>query len=211
MGILQGALLGHSCGFAAFLLALTGVNAPTKDSSVLGFPSTATHDEIKRRIASARSQFLPTQRDDPKPRTSSEISEANPSSPMRKRNQRRDRRLGRSVFGGVLVVRPAKFRAHASIARPTSSRLDIGGLGVWDLFGSIFGCGARTIAPVGTARVRNGPVWSYRSAPQHALQVPWLSERGMLPAAGRRSAGSFLRSAECSGRGSVSLGKEGSP
>jgi len=198
---------------------------PTKDFyAVLGIPSTATQDEIKKAYRKlAKKNHPDANASDPKAADRfKEISEANNVlGDVEKRKQYDEmRRLGAfSGFGGFGGGGPrTSSRGPAGgTSNVNYQDFDVGGLGgLGDLFGSIFGGGARGQSrPTGPQRGQNI---------ETSLEIPFrtAARGGKVPVelevneecttcrgSGAAPGASMRTCPECSGRGSVSFGQGG--
>jgi molecular chaperone DnaJ len=201
--------------------------AQTKDFyAVLGVPSTATQDEIKKAYRKLAKKFHPdaNANDAKAAEKFKEISEANNVlGDVEKRKQYDDmRRLG--AFGGFggsgsarSSARPGQGPGGAGPGGINFQDFDIGGLGgLGDLFGSIFGGGARGGSrPSGPQRGQNV---------ETALDIPFrtAARGGKIPielevneecstcrGSGAAPGATTKICPECSGRGVVSFGQGG--
>jgi molecular chaperone DnaJ len=200
---------------------------PTKDFyAVLGIPSTATQDEIKKAYRKLAKKYHPdANASDPKAADRfKEISEANNVLGDADKRKQYDemRRLGAfSGFGGFGGGAPRSGPASRGQAGASSNvnyqDFDVGGLGgLGDLFGSIFGGGGRSQSrPTGPQRGQNI---------ETSLEIPFrtAARGGKVPVelevneecatcrgSGAAPGASMKICPECSGRGSVSLGQGG--
>ncbi len=200
--------------------------AQTKDFyAVLGVPSAATQDEIKKAYRKLAKKYHPdANANDPKAgERFKEISEANTVLGDAKKRKQYDemRRLG--AFGG--------FGFGGSSPRSSSSRgsqaggnsnvnfqdFDIGGLGgLGDLFGSIFGGGARGGGrPSGPQRGENIETLldiPFRTAARGGKVPVDLEVNEECPTchgSGGAPGATMKTCPECSGRGVVSFGQGG--
>ncbi len=201
--------------------------APTKDFyAVMGVPSTATQDEIKKAYRKLAKKYHPdANASDPKAADRfKEISEANNVlGDIEKRKQYDDmRRLG--AFGGFGGFGGATTRPGSS-QRPTGGSssnvnyqdFDVGGLGgLGDLFGSIFGGGARSQSrPSGPQRGQNIETSleiPFRTAARGGkvpVEIEVNEECGTCRGSGAAPGATTKTCPECSGRGSVSFGQGG--
>ena len=199
--------------------------AQTKDFyAVLGVPSTATQDEIKKAYRKLAKKFHPdaNANDQKAAEKFKEISEANTVlGDADKRKQYDDmRRLG--AFGGFgdRPPRSASQRGPSGAgANPNVNfqDFDIGGLGgLGDLFGSIFGGGARGQSrPSGPQRGQNIETSleiPFRTAARGGkvpVELEVNEECGTCRGTGAAPGATMKICPECSGRGSVSFGQGG--
>jgi molecular chaperone DnaJ len=204
--------------------------AQTKDFyAVLGVPSTATQDEIKKAYRKLAKKYHPdaNANDAKAAEKFKEISEANNVlGDVEKRKQYDDmRRLG--AFGGFggfggsgsarSSARPGQNAGGAGPGGINFQDFDIGGLGgLGDLFGSIFGGGARAGGrPSGPQRGQNV---------ETSLDIPFrtAARGGKIPielevneecqtcrGTGGAPGATMKICPECSGRGVVSFGQGG--
>lgn len=201
--------------------------AQSKDFyAVLGVPSNATQDEIKKAYRKLAKKFHPdANAGDPKAADRfKEISEANNvlSDSARRKQYDEMRRLGAfggfgGFGGGSSRGGPYQRSASASGGNPNVQDFDIGGLGgLGDLFGSIFGGSAR-----GQAR-QSGPQRGQNI--EASLDIPFRTaarggkvpvelevneECGTCRGGGAAPGATMKICPECSGRGSVSFGQGG--
>lgn len=201
--------------------------AQSKDFyAVLGVPSTATQDEIKKAYRKLAKKFHPdANASDPKAADRfKEISEANNvlSDPARRKQYDEMRRLGAyggfgGFGGGYSRGGPSQRSTSAAGGNPNVQDFDIGGLGgLGDLFGSIFGGGARGQArPSGPQRGQNIEASldiPFRTAARGGkvpVELEVNEECGTCRGSGAAPGASMKICPECSGRGSVSFGQGG--
>lgn len=201
--------------------------APTKDFyAVMGVPSTATQDEIKKAYRKLAKKYHPdANASDPKAADRfKEISEANNVlGDVEKRKQYDDmRRLG--AFGGFggfggTPSRPGSSQRPAGGANSNVNYqdFDVGGLGgLGDLFGSIFGGGGRSQSrPSGPQRGQNIETSleiPFRTAARGGkvpVEIEVNEECGTCRGSGAAPGATMKTCPECSGRGSVSFGQGG--
>jgi molecular chaperone DnaJ len=200
--------------------------AQTKDFyAVLGVPSTATQDEIKKAYRKLAKKFHPdANASDPKAADRfKEISEANTVLGDREKRKQYDemRRLG--AFGGFGFGGGAGRRPGSRGAQPGGNPninfqdFDIGGLGgLGDLFGSIFGGGARGGGrPSGPQRGQNVETLleiPFRTAARGGkvpVELEVNEECSTCHGTGGAPGSTMKTCPECSGRGVVSFGQGG--
>ena len=201
--------------------------AQTKDFyAVLGIPSTATQDEIKKAYRKLAKKYHPdANASDPKAAERfKEISEANNVlGDVEKRKQYDDmRRLGAFDgfgFGGPTARRgPSPRSGGPAGANPNINfqDFDIGGLGgLGDLFGSLFGNARGQARPSGPQRGQNIETSleiPFRTAARGGkvpVELEVNEECGTCHGSGAAPGATMKICPECSGRGSVSFGQGG--
>lgn len=200
--------------------------APTKDFyAVLGVPSTATQDEIKKAYRKLAKKFHP----DANPSDAKaadkfkEISEANNvlGDAAKRKQYDEMRRLGAfGGFGGFGDQSRGSAQRRPSAGAESNVNFqdfDIGGLGgLGDLFGSIFGQGARGQSrPSGPQRGQNIEASldiPFRTAARGGkvpVDLEVNEECGTCRGTGAAPGATMKICPECSGRGSVSFGQGG--
>jgi molecular chaperone DnaJ len=200
--------------------------AHTKDFyAVLGVPSTATQDEIKKAYRKLAKKYHPdANASDPKAgERFKEISEANTVLGNVKKRKQYDemRRLGAFDGFGFGGSSPRSSSSRGGHAGGTSNvnfqDFDIGGLGgLGDLFGSIFGGGARGGGrPSGPQRGENIETLldiPFRTAARGGKVPVDLEVNEECPTchgSGGAPGATMKTCPECSGRGVVSFGQGG--
>ena len=200
--------------------------AQTKDFySVLGVPSAATQDEIKKAYRKLAKRYHPdANANDPKAAERfKEISEANNvlGDPERRKQYDDMRRLG--AFGGFGGGNSS--RSGGGARNPGSSPnsnanfqdFDIGGLGgLGDLFGSIFGAGnrqgGRSSGPQRGQNIETSLDVPFRTAARGgkvSVNLEVNEECGTCHGSGAAPGATLKICSECSGRGVVSFGQGG--
>jgi molecular chaperone DnaJ len=204
--------------------------AQTKDFyAVLGIPSTATQDEIKKAYRKLAKKYHPdANASDPKAAERfKEISEANNVLGDTEKRKQYDemRRLGAFDgfgFGGGPSARrgPSSRPGQSAGANPNVNfqDFDIGGLGgLGDLFGSIFGNASRggQARPSGPQRGQNIETSleiPFRTAARGGkvpVELEVNEECGTCHGSGAAPGAALKTCPECSGRGVVSFGQGG--
>ncbi|MGK2963899.1 MAG: molecular chaperone DnaJ [Gemmatimonadaceae bacterium] len=199
---------------------------PTKDFyAVLGIPSTATQDEVKKAYRKLAKKYHPdANASDPKAADRfKEISEANNVlGDIEKRKQYDEmRRLGAfsgfGGFGGGAQRSGPASRGAGTTSNVNYQDFDVGGLGgLGDLFGSIFGGGGRGPSrPAGPQRGQNIETSldiPFRTAARGGkvpVELEVNEECATCRGSGAAPGASMKTCPECSGRGSVSFGQGG--
>jgi len=202
--------------------------AQTKDFyAVLGVPSTATQDEIKKAYRKLAKKFHPdANANDPKlAEKFKEISEAkNVLGDVAKRKQYDEmRRLGAfdgfaGFGGGGPSARRSSSQRSSSGSNPNMNfqDFDIGGLGgLGDLFGSIFSNSREQSRPSGPQRGQNietGLEIPFRTAARGGkvnVELEVNEECPTCRGSGAAPGATMKTCPECSGRGVVSFGQGG--
>jgi molecular chaperone DnaJ len=202
--------------------------AQTKDFyAVMGVPSTATQDEIKKAYRKLAKKYHPdANANDPKAAEKfKEISEANNVLGDAEKRKQYDemRRLGAfdgfGGFGGASQRRgPSQRPSPGPGGQPNVNfqDFDIGGLGgLGDLFGSIFGGERAQARPSGPQRGQNIETSleiPFRTAARGGkvnVDLEVNEECGTCHGSGAAPGASLKTCPECSGRGSVSFGQGG--
>ncbi len=201
--------------------------AQTKDFyAVLGVPSTATQDEIRKSYRKLAKKFHPdANANDPKAADKfKEISEANNVlGDVAKRKQYDEmRRLGAfdgfGGFGGASSSRRGTSQRPAGGANPNINfqDFDIGGLGgLGDLFGSIFNNSREQARPPGPQRGQNIDTTleiPFRTAARGGkvnIDLEVNEECSTCRGSGAAPGATLKTCPECSGRGVVSFGQGG--
>lgn len=201
--------------------------AQTKDFyAVLGVPSTATQDEIRKSYRKLAKKFHPdANANDPKAADKfKEISEANNVlGDVAKRKQYDEmRRLGAfdgfGGFGGASSSRRGTSQRPAGGANPNINfqDFDIGGLGgLGDLFGSIFNNSREQARPSGPQRGQNIDTTleiPFRTAARGGkvnIDLEVNEECSTCRGSGAAPGATLKTCPECSGRGVVSFGQGG--
>ncbi len=198
--------------------------AQTKDFyAVLGIPSTATQDEIKKTYRKLAKKFHPdANAGDPKAADRfKEISEANNVLGDTEKRKQYDemRRLGafdNFGFGGGQPRRGPAPRGQSAGPNGGFQDFDIGGLGgLGDLFGSIFGNARAQSRPSGPQRGQNIETSldiPFRTAARGGkvpVDIEVNEECSTCHGNGAAPGASMKICPECSGRGVVSFGQGG--
>ncbi|MBA2707965.1 MAG: J domain-containing protein [Gemmatimonadaceae bacterium] len=203
--------------------------AQTKDFyAVLGVPSAATQDEVKKAYRKLAKRYHPdANANDPKAAERfKEISEANNvlGDPERRKQYDDMRRLGAfggyGGFGGGNSSRSgggARGPGGGQNSNVNFQDFDIGGLGgLGDLFGSIFGGGnrqgARSSGPQRGQNIETSLDVPFRTAARGgkvSVNLEVNEECGTCHGSGAAPGATLKICSECSGRGVVSFGQGG--